>query len=229
MFIIRNKVYCLFPLSTIKRHTLFVLGPSNDHMDIILRKYAAFGWTNIWPDEAPELIPQGALQQIGGQGSLIIDLGNSSRGKFTPDYVLENGIFPIGWSAHDYDDHPRLAVGAMPMGGDPALRYIHTTGCIGMPQASWIGFLTTKLRHWEYLEIIKMDPDARPDCFFLPNRPTLGNWCDCLTYIQFYMMSTWDYADEHIPTWFREWRKQETTLALLPPAPDYRTAVQQTT
>ncbi|KAL6917337.1 hypothetical protein FSST1_008832 [Fusarium sambucinum] len=228
MFISWNKFYCLFPLPTIKWHKVFVLGPFDDYMDITLRKYATSGWTTIWPDEAPELVPQGALQQISGQESLIINFGNSPRGKFTPDCVLENGIFSIGWAAQDYDGHPRLAVGTLPMDRDPALRYIHTTGCIGMPQASWIGFLTTKLRHWEYLEIMKMDPDARSDCFFLPNRPVMGNWRDCLTYIQFYMMPTWDYADEHISTWFREWRKQETKLALLPPAPDYRSAVQQT-
>ncbi|KAF0635135.1 hypothetical protein FPSE5266_06688 [Fusarium pseudograminearum] len=216
MFISWNKVYCLFPLPTIKRHKFFALRPFDRSVGDTLREYAAAGWTTrdlVRPHEAPELIPREALQQIGGQRSLIIDLTGSPIGKFTPDYVLESGVFSINWTPGNFDGHPILSVGVHQSFTRVALRYIHTTGLSGIAQQSWNEFLQTKLRLWVYIEDLKTYPVDTPTCNHLIV------WYKCHMCVRARMPSTWDYADDQISTWFQEWRRMETGLVLLPPAP----------
>lgn len=216
MFISWNKVYCLFPLPTIERHKFFDLRPFDRIVGDTLRQYEAAGWTSrdlVRPHEAPELIPREALQQIGGQRSLVIYLTGSPIGEFTPDYVLESGVFSINWTSGNFDYHPILSVGVHQSFTRVALRYIHTTGLSGRAQQSWNEFLQTKLRSWVYNEVLKIDPVDMPACNHL------NDWYKCPMCVRARMPSNWDYADDQISTWFQEWRRRETGLILLPPAP----------
>ncbi|KAI6771707.1 hypothetical protein HG531_009332 [Fusarium graminearum] len=216
MFISWNKVYCLFPLPTIKRHKFFFVRPADGIRGDTPREYKAAGWTTrdfVWPDEAPELIPREALQQIGGQRSLIIDLTDPPIGEFTPDYVLESGVFSINWAVANFDGHYILSVGVHQSFTRVALRYINTTGLTGIAQQSWHEFLQSRVRLWVYMELRKMDPIDMPACNHL------NIWYKCPMCVRVRMPSTWDYADDHVSTWFQEWRRKETGLVLLPLAP----------
>ncbi|KAF5234945.1 hypothetical protein FAUST_7376 [Fusarium austroamericanum] len=216
MFVSWNKVYCLFPLPTIKRHKFFFVRPADGIRGDTPREYKAAGWTTrdfVWPDEAPELIPREALQQIGGQRSLIIDLTDPPIGEFTPDYVLESGVFSINWAVANFDGHYILSVGVHQSFTRVALRYINTTGLTGISQQSWHEFLQSRVRLWVYMELRKMDPIDMPACNHL------NVWYKCPMCVRVRMPSTWDYADDHVSTWFQEWRRKETGLVLLPPAP----------
>ncbi|GKU22314.1 unnamed protein product [Fusarium langsethiae] len=214
VFISWNKIYCLLPLPTIKRHKFFAFKPFDVDIHSTLREYTAAGWTIrdlIWPDKARELTPREALQQIGGQRSLVIDLANPPRGEFTPDHVLENNVFSLDWSKGFPDGRRRLIVGALLLDEKPTLQYMHTTGRVGMAQASWKQFLGKKLAHWEHIQILKVFHELDPSF-------CRSTWYTCPV-CESSVTSTWDYADEHISTWFQEWRNQEATLALLPSAP----------
>jgi hypothetical protein len=76
-----------------------------------------------------------------------------------------------------------------------AMRHDFTTG-----SAPWRLYLTERLQRWAWLELYKLKPENRP--FQVANLvPVVSDLQD------FEVPESWDYADDQIPRWYREWEQ----------------------
>ncbi|KAF4470444.1 hypothetical protein FALBO_2654 [Fusarium albosuccineum] len=198
-----NKAYSLFPILTIMLHKFYPLKPFDNKFSQTLQRYAKRGWTTrdiLWPDLTDQGIPQKECRQISDSNSLIIELGQSPRGNFTPDYILESAIFSVIREANNTSGRGRTLLMSIEPVRSIALRYIHTNGASGTYCKRWEKFLHERLDRWIYIEIVRLNPEQRPRGFYW----TSGQYHVSIpkTYT---LPDTWDYVDDQIIAWFREW------------------------
>ncbi|KAK6716530.1 hypothetical protein SNK04_007479 [Fusarium graminearum] len=87
-----------------------------------------------------------------------------------------------------------------------ALRYPYTNGDIGDGSKDWWRFLRERLERWIYVEVVKTDYDQRPHGFYFL---APGNFRVSIP-VGYQVPDTWDYADDQIIPWFKEWEKSWT-------------------
>ncbi|RBQ80103.1 hypothetical protein FVER14953_21705 [Fusarium verticillioides] len=203
-----NKAYCLLPIPTVVSHKFYPLKPFDNALGKSLRHRAKRGWTTrdmLWPDLTTRLISRKECRQIGGPSSLIIKLGNEPSGDYTPDYVLEGSVYSVVWKMMDTGRF--LSVTMRPGPISYALRYAHANGEVGHGCKDWERFLCDRLDRWTYVEIAKMDRQQQPQGFY---RMAPGNYRVRVP-AGHQLPETWDYADDQIIPWFREWEESWTT------------------
>jgi len=163
------------------------------------------------------------LRRVGDRFSLVIPLNTSSvQAPSTPDFSIEYAQFEIskGVSLHNHRGGGLGGVSGLggfgrvggfhnlPQTTSPsnhflkiqaqevasvAVRHGYTTG-----SAQWRAYLTERLRRWAWLELYKMKPENRP--FQPPNVHPLVSDLQ-----EFELPQSWDYADDQIPQWYRDW------------------------
>jgi hypothetical protein len=80
------------------------------------------------------------------------------------------------------------------------------------PLSDWKGYVEDRLKRWVLIELLKMDPGVRPQCV-APTVP-LSTYNISLS-DNFVPPQTWDYADDQIPGWYREWENQKFGRSIL--------------
>ncbi|KAM0228854.1 hypothetical protein ACHAP5_011834 [Fusarium lateritium] len=199
-----NKAYSLLPLPTLVSHKFYPLKPFDNAFGKTLRQYTEQGWTTrdmLWPDMTRELIPQKECHRVGDSRSLIVKLGKTPDGDFTPDYVLEANVFSMLWESDS--THRSLAIGTESVIKSFTLRHTYSNGSKGIACASWKRFLDERLRRWIFVEMIKMDREQRPRGFYFLSP---GNYNVTIP-SDYKPPGDWDYADDQIIPWFREWER----------------------
>jgi hypothetical protein len=66
--------------------------------------------------------------------------------------------------------------------------------------------VTERLQRWVWLELLKLKAGERPEQF----ENGIPDYSDISLPSDFQPPETWDYADDQIPAWYKEW---EETLA----------------
>ncbi|KAJ4128081.1 hypothetical protein NW768_008365 [Fusarium equiseti] len=212
-FMTWNKAYSLLPVATVQKHKFYPLKPFDQVMGERLRLLARVGWTTrdlLWPDETRDYLPSGELHQIGGPKTLIIKLANSPQGEFTPDFVVESGIFSI--TQDPARTCPGMIIGVEASAPSPALQYQHVGPGRTQESVCWMEFLHSKLNRWMFVEFTKspfanwppgFEPGLGPEGFSVPSsyHPPLEE--------------SWTFADDQIGPWFAEWKRlhEETELS----------------
>jgi hypothetical protein len=208
-FVSWNKVYCLLPSLTIKRHKFLLLQPFDEEMAAKLREYASCGWTTrdlLTPGQTRQPIPLQGLQQVGGPESLVIDLPNPPEGDFKPDDVIENSTFSLALSEDNRNHpYPHLTIGVTLM-IDRMLRHAFACGEKSPASKSWKEFLLSRLDHWAYVDLVKLEPEKRPFSFFF--RKSISDYDPEILYD----LPTVDYADDQVSIWFQEWKSENKAL-----------------
>lgn len=201
-----NKAYSLLPIPTVGRHKFYPLKPFDDALGQTLRQRAKWGWTTrdmLWPDLTTEFISPKECRQVGGPGSLVIDLGDPPPGDYTPDHVLDGSVFSVVW--HSSAAGRRLSVSMKSGVESPALRYAYANGAGGRASKAWEKFLRDRLDRWIYVEIAKMGQEQRPPGFYF-----MANAKYHVSIPSGYELPEgWDYADDQIIPWFQEWDREE--------------------
>lgn len=224
-FISWNKIYSIFPRTTIAHHKFYPLRSLDDHFGAILVELAQQGWTSrdlVWPDLTKDG-PHGlGPRRVGDHFSLVIPLPSIStrlRVASAPDYVLELVKFDVcddpsrpghnrGFGNQTLIARPRdrqifIQVKELT---SPALRYRYTTGS-GSSTDSWREYVEQRLKRWTLIEYLKMDEAGRPGEL---NRRHSGYPTVSLP-SEFQVPETWDYADDQMPLWHRDWVQEGKT------------------
>ncbi|KAG5781305.1 hypothetical protein H9Q73_005035 [Fusarium xylarioides] len=202
-----NKAYCLLPIPTVVFHKFYPLKPFDNALGKSLRHRSKRGWTTrdiLWPDLTTQLISRKECHQIGGPSSLAIELGNEPPGDYTPDYVLEGSVYSVVWKLIDTGRLLSITMQRAPV--SYALRYVYANGEVGHGCKDWESFLCDRLDRWTYVEIAKMDREQQPQGFY---HMTPGNYRVRIP-AGHQVPETWDYADDQIISWFREWEESWT-------------------
>jgi hypothetical protein len=214
-----NKIYSIFPRTTIAHHKFYPLRSLDDDFGSVLVELAQQGWTSrdlVWPDLTKDE-PHGiGPRRVGDHFSLVMPLPSIStrcQVAFTPDYVLELVKFDV------CDDPPR-PVSSRGFGNQtsivrprdrklyiqveeltsPALRYRYTTGS-GISTDSWRVYVVQRLERWTLIEYLKMDDAGRLG--ELTHRPY--GYPTVSLPSEFQVPATWDYADDQMPLWHQDW------------------------
>ncbi|KAF4444516.1 hypothetical protein F53441_11109 [Fusarium austroafricanum] len=188
-----SKDYSLLPLLTVVNHKFYPLKPLDNELGEVLNRLSQYSWTSrdmLWPDLTEKFKPRKECHQVGGSSSLVIKLRGEFPSHCTPDYILDGSVYAVV-SDWDYDHTRRLSV--------------HTNGANGHTCKAWEKYLEQWLERWIYVELVKLGREDRPPGFYftapgdyrvsIPSawKPTEG--------------IAWDYADDQVTTWFKEWDK----------------------
>lgn len=201
-------------MQTLIHHKSYALRLWDDEFGSFLREQVIQGWTNrdiVWPDltrDARHRISNGH-RRVGDQSSLVILLDtNNVQKASTPDSTIEFAQFEIctepqavsafGQVRSARHGSPQIRVEKLT---SPALRHGYT-----FASSSWNKFVIGRLQRWVWLELLKLKSGERPEQFEngIPNHSDISLPSD------FQPPETWDYADDQIPAWYKEW---EETLA----------------
>ena len=208
-FLTWNKAYSIFPKQTLVEHKLLPLRHLDTDFGSVLQEFSLIGWTNrdiLWPEiegEKGRRIAGG--RRVGDASSLVVllDVGGV-RPASTPDFVIEHAQFEVisefPFQAPRSEIHfPHIKATALL---SPALRHGYTT--YSSATKSWPSYVTTRLEQWFRVEIYKLDPDRRPRHLQngIPRYPTQS---DRPLLNGYKPPESWDYADDQIPVWYREW------------------------
>jgi len=204
-FITWNKAYSVFPVQTLIHHTFYALRLWNDEFGALLREQVNQGWTNrdiVWPDlttDARHRIKNGH-RRVGDQSSLVISLNtNCVQKASTPDSAIEFAQFEV-FAEPDFPvfgseryGSPEIRVEVLT---SPALRHDYT-----FASTSWSKFVSERLQRWVILEVLKLKVEERPQQFAngIPYDFNISLPSD------FHPPGIWDYADNMVPKWYREW------------------------
>ncbi|RYO99449.1 hypothetical protein DL766_001770 [Monosporascus sp. MC13-8B] len=82
----------------------------------------------------------------------------------------------------------------------PALRHEYT-----LASESWRNYVMERLRRWAWVELHKVEPGKRPEQFI----NGIPHHSDISLPEEFQVPKTWDYADDQIPEWYREWEQMK--------------------
>ncbi|KFH40870.1 hypothetical protein ACRE_084400 [Hapsidospora chrysogenum ATCC 11550] len=99
---------------------------------------------------------------------------------------------PVGNPPHSC---PFLEIRAREL-ASPAVRHVYTTA-----STEWHGYAEKRLQRWAWVELYKLEPAKRPSQS--PNGIPL---VPGISIPQAFEVS-WDYADDQIPEWYREWEQ----------------------
>ncbi|KAH6959644.1 hypothetical protein BKA56DRAFT_501478 [Ilyonectria sp. MPI-CAGE-AT-0026] len=194
-FLTWNKAYSIFPQQTLSKHHSYPLKSLDDDFGSTLNELVHQGWTTrdiMWPDFAETNTSKIAgLRRVGDSSTLVIPLDTSSVDvPSTPDFVVEYAQFEI---------HAQEMV-------SPAMRHGYTTA-----SSTWRSYVTERLQRWTWLELYKVEPENRP--FQSPAALPLVS--DVSIPEEFELPQSWDYADDQMPVWYREWEHIQTGKGLL--------------
>ncbi|RTE68648.1 hypothetical protein BHE90_016973 [Fusarium euwallaceae] len=222
-FLTWNKAYSIFPQQTLINHQFYPLRSLDDDFGSKLNELASQGWTTrdiMWPDfEGAKNHRLAGLRRIGDSSILVIPLDTDSvHTPSTPDFVIEYAQFEVleqdlqfsscrtgfaqnqfGFSAtqNESPNGSFLKIRAQEM-VSPAVRYAYTTAA-----TQWRDYLQERLKRWAWLELFKLEPGNRPfqssSAFPLVSSISIPQ--------DFEMPQSWDYADDQIPEWYREWEQ----------------------
>jgi len=225
-FVTWNKAYSIFPVQTVIHHKFYPLKPLDDDFGSVLNELGNQGWTTrdmIWPDLAADRVRKiHRFRRVGDRFSLVIPLSIINvRQASTPDFVIE-------YSQLKVTTEPSNAPGAFQQGAfqqgafnlfqqnqplqnqfpqirshrliSPALRHEYT-----LAFGPWHNYVTERLQRWTWVELHKLEPGKRPEQFTdgIPHHSNLS------LPEEFQMSKTWDYADDQIPEWYREWEQMK--------------------
>ncbi|KAF5677105.1 hypothetical protein FCIRC_6832 [Fusarium circinatum] len=226
-FITWNKAYCIFPRQTLIKHECYPLRPLDDDFGSELGELSLHGWTNrdiIWPDHVREkslsFIP---LRRVADSSSLVIALDtNSVVPQAVPDYVIELSQFEIS------GDHLQFNTGTTGFGQNQGLGQLRQ-------DQSWESLLQNRrpIRNtaprWSFLRTIanEFSSPALCHCYII----TSSEWRDfrdrpvqslastpLVSEVSipqgFELPQSWDYADDQIPIWYRQWEDINTGRGL---------------
>ncbi|EXL93467.1 hypothetical protein NOF04DRAFT_13761 [Fusarium oxysporum II5] len=221
-----NKAYCIFPHQTLIKHDVYPLRPLDDDFGSELSELSLHGWTTrdiIWPDHAKEkfqnFIP---VRRVGDSSSLVISLDtNSVVTQAVPDYVIEFSQFEISgdglqsntritgfgqnqlWQSHFQNTAPRwsfLQTKAKEF-SSPALCHCYIT-----TSSEWRDFVSQRVRRWAWLEVYKIEQRHRP----VQPPASIPLVSEVSIPQGFEFPQSWDYADDQIPIWYRQWEDINT-------------------
>jgi hypothetical protein len=180
----------------------------------------------MWPDFAgAETRKVAGLRRVGDNSTLVIPLDtNSVLMPSTPDFVIEyaqfgvfkkeyfrnglqHGLNGAGRGMLGQTQFQQFAVEDAPSSfpfleirvqelASPAVRYAYTTA-----SKEWRKYAERRLQRWAWVELYKLEPAKRP--FQSPNDFPLAS---SISIPQAFEVS-WDYADDQIPEWYREWEE----------------------
>lgn len=205
-----NKLYSLFPLSTLVRHEFWPLQKLDDGFGAHLVELATRGWTTrhlVWADLAEERLVGLGTRRVGDESSLVMPLMPAlAYTGVAPDYVLELSEFNV--DIHSPARHlptrqrtPRRSSERKPRElnitlkelKSQSLRHRYTTA----EGSVWSKFALERLERWTEVELYKMDHAERPATF--PELPPSSD---------FEVPATWDFADDQMLIWYRRCRSQ---------------------
>lgn len=133
----------------------------------------------------------------------------------TPDYVIEYAYIHISTPAEDFDD-PRFTANDEDMTGEsmfpqisydtfssPALLYVFTAH----DDSDFYSYVRERLERWTWMELQKLDREYLPTRLQGTGRRTRIILHPSVIELpaDFKVPDTWDYADDQIPIWYREW------------------------
>ncbi|CVK85081.1 uncharacterized protein FMAN_01997 [Fusarium mangiferae] len=235
-FITWSKAYCVFPRQTLLKHEFYPLRPLDDDFGLELSDLSPHGWTNrdiLWPDHVGEKKLQGFIpvRRVGDSSSLVIALDtNSVVTQAVPDYVTEFSQFEISgdglqssagitgfaqnqglrqfgqnqsWQSHSSNIAQRrsfLQIKANEL-SSPALRYFYI-----ITSSEWRDFVSQRARRWAWLEVYKLDQRDRP----IQPPASIPIVSEISIPQGFELPQSWDYADDQIPIWYRQWEDINT-------------------
>ena len=189
-------------------HKLLPLRNLDDGFGSVLQQFSLIGWTNrdiLWPEiEGEKDRKIGGSRRVGDTSSLVVvlDVGGV-RPASTPDFVIEHAQFQViselSYQAPRSENHlPQIRAKALL---SPALRHGYTTYS---SSNSWPSYLTPRLEQWFRVEIYKLDPDRRP-VHLRDGVPRFPRQSDLVFPNGYTPPESWDYADDQIPVWYRQW------------------------
>jgi hypothetical protein len=213
-----NKAYSIFRRQTIVDHQLYPLGYIDDRFGSDMEEIACQGWRAgdvVWPDLAGGEVDKMLNVRCVGDGfTLMIPLDTTEvHAPSTPDSVLEyaqftasrnnisaprnnNSAFAPVNTLHTPLVRPFLTIRSEEL-ASPALRHIYTID--SREVRVWYSYVEEKSNRWTWVEWLKLRRETRPERQRNPLRPNFTIPQD------FKLPSSWDYADDQIPRWYREW------------------------
>ncbi|RYP26154.1 hypothetical protein DL767_008150 [Monosporascus sp. MG133] len=207
--------------TTLINHQFYPLGSLDNDFGSNLKELANQGWTTrdiIWPDFASGKARKFAgLRRVGGSSTLVIPLDiGSIQAPSTPDFSIEYAQFEVSWNERQLSGHQNifrqnqfhqgplqnrysrnlfLTIRSEEM-VSPAVRHGYTTASTG-----WHSYVTDRLRRWAWLELYKLGSENP----LLQVTDPLSS--DVSIPEDFELPQSWDYADDQIPGWYREWEQ----------------------
>ena len=144
-------------------------------------------------------------RRVGDQFSLVMSLDiNNIQNASTPNSVIEFAQFEIHTEPEPqsqfaqvrWERHSLLQIRVQTL-SSRALRHKYT-----FASNSWHKFVTERLQRWVWLEMLKMKAEERPEEFKdgMPFGLDISIPSD-------FQSETWDYADDQIPAWYKEWEQ----------------------
>ena len=208
-----NKAYSIFPQHTLVQHRFYPLKFPNDEFGSTLNELADQGWSArdiVWPDLAgAEICKIQGLRRVGGSSTMVILLNTDSvRAAAVPDSEIEYAQFdvlgadardnPLRGSQRSLMLYSRVLKIHAEKNASAAMRHDFITGHPG-----WQAYLRDRLRRWAWLEFYKLRPEDRPHL-----SGTAHPLHSELSLPQnFRTPPSWDYADDAIPVWYKEWEQ----------------------
>ncbi|KAI3571766.1 hypothetical protein IWW34DRAFT_638544 [Fusarium oxysporum f. sp. albedinis] len=187
-----NKAYSVFPRQTLIKHEFYPLRPLDNDFGSELSELSPQGWTTrdiVWPDHARDKLRNLiGVRRVGGSSSLVIPLDTTSvTTQPVPDYIIEYAQFEILGDGLQY---PKEL-------SSPAFCHCYITTSSG-----WRDFVSERVLRWAWLELYKIEQTNRP-AQPLASFPLVS---DVSISTEFEFPQSWDYADDQIPIWYRQWK-----------------------
>ncbi|KAJ0127582.1 Maleylacetate reductase [Fusarium oxysporum f. sp. albedinis] len=215
-----NKAYSVFPRQTLIKHEFYPLRPLDNDFGSELSELSPQGWTTrdiVWPDHARDKLRNLiGVRRVGGSSSLVIPLDTTSvTTQPVPDYIIEYAQFEILGDGLQYR---QTQIGLSQFGQNnfqnnaPRWSYLQIKAkelsspafchCYITTSSGWRDFVSERVLRWAWLELYKIEQTNRP-AQPLASFPLVS---DVSISTEFEFPQSWDYADDQIPIWYRQWK-----------------------
>ncbi|CEJ82955.1 hypothetical protein VHEMI02992 [[Torrubiella] hemipterigena] len=169
----------------------------DDSFGLELRELADQGWSArdiIWPDfKDKDADLADGIRRVGDNKSLILRLNiDGIQVPDIPDSAIEYCQFEVSCVLRKNIRQRFLNIHGTIL-SSPSLFYEYTHAC-----GAWHAFLNTRLTRWSWLQYFKVDPELR-------FRDQLVGGILTSNIPSVMMSEDWDYADDQIPIWFKDW------------------------
>ena len=204
-----NNAYAIFPYSTFVCHKGYLLTNSAEYLDPLMKKYEERGWDLQFILGSETEMARYSTQSTRRVGdcytwTIPFDTRGIKRSR-TPDSVIEYSVFYI-----DYVSRPPSTLSAhceiAASGFDtPALRYQYSCETFSATGRDWMTTLENRTDLWVLLEVLKLEPNARPPSFrHLISPDTDRTWVRELL-VNFKQPPSWTFCDDFVPQWYKAW------------------------
>lgn len=203
-----NKAYSIFAHDTLLQNRTYMMKPSDDYFEKLLRKYSLRGWDRADILQREEHSCNTSIQpfrRVGDRHTWTIPLPvHNVRQSKQPDLFLEYCCFELLPQPYS-PGHTHYSVSGRPF------QHVTLEYCIVAPQmrfGSWSKFLAERLHAAAKQQLLSMPPGERPWWFAGTSEHAIAHLDSWHFYGYLHQSAEWEgskHVKHEIPQWFDQW------------------------